>query len=70
LRIDGIAYAASGEPVEAARSFVRGDRTRYYLERDVIRAHWLSDTDRMPAAVAGVGRREPGSPHRAEEGRA
>ena len=70
LRIDGIAYAASGEPVEAARSFVRGDRTRYYLERDVIRAHWLSDTDRMPAAVAGVGRTEPGSPHRAEEGRA
>jgi len=70
LRIDGIAYAASGEPVEAARSFVRGDRTRYYLERDVIRAHWLSDTDRMPAAVAGIGRREPGSPHRAEEGRA
>lgn len=70
LRIDGIAYAASGEPVEAARSFVRGDRTRYYLERDVIRAHWLADTDRMPAAVAGVGRREPGSPQRAEEGRA
>lgn len=71
LRIDGIAYASSGEPVEAARSFVRGDRTRYYLERDVIRAHWLSDTDRMPAAVAGVGRTEPGSsPHRAEEGRA
>ena len=70
LRIDGIAYAANGDAVEAARSFVRGDRTRYYLERDVIRAHWLADADRIPAAVAGVGRREPGSPPRAEEGSA
>lgn len=68
LQIDGIAYAASGEPVEAARSFVRGDRTRYYLERDVVRAHWLADADRIPAAVAGIGRLEPGSPSRAEEG--
>ncbi|HEX7170997.1 MAG TPA: GntR family transcriptional regulator [Candidatus Limnocylindria bacterium] len=68
LQIDGIAYAANGDAVETARSFVRGDRTRYYLERDVVRAHWLSDTERVPAAVAGVGRREPGSPHRAEEG--
>jgi GntR family transcriptional regulator len=70
LRIDGIAYGANGDAVEAARSFVRGDRTRYYLERDVVRAHWLADADRIPAAVAGVGRREPGSPHRAEEGSA
>jgi GntR family transcriptional regulator len=68
LQINGIAYAATGDAVETARSFVRGDRTRYYLERDVVRAHWLSDVDRMPAAVAGVGRREPGSPPRAEEG--
>jgi GntR family transcriptional regulator len=68
LQIDGIAYASSGDPVETARSFVRGDRTRYYLERDVVRAHWLSDTERVPAAVAGVGRREPGSPPLAEEG--
>jgi GntR family transcriptional regulator len=68
LQIDGIAYAGNGDAVETARSFVRGDRTRYYLERDVVRAHWLSDTERVPAAVAGVGRREPGSPPRAEEG--
>jgi GntR family transcriptional regulator len=68
LQIDGIAHAAGGEAVESARSFVRGDRTRYYLERDVVRAHWLADTERIPAAVAGVGRREPSSPHRAEEG--
>ena len=68
LRIDGIAYAASGEAVEVARSYVRGDRTRYYLERDVVRAHWLTGADRMPAVVAGIGRSEPGSPPRAEEG--
>ena len=68
LRIDGMAFAADGTPVETARSFVRGDRTRYYLERDVVRAHWLADSERIPAAaVAGVGRREPSSPHRAEE---
>jgi GntR family transcriptional regulator len=68
LQIDGIAYASNGDAVETARSFVRGDRTRYYLERDVVRAHWLSDTERVPAAVAGVGRREPNSPPLAEEG--
>ena len=59
LQIDGVAYAADESPVEVARSYVRGDRTRYYLERDVVRAHWLEGTDRMRVAVAGVGRREP-----------
>lgn len=69
LQIDGVAYAADGSPVEVARSFVRGDRTRYYLERDVVRAHWLESTDRMRVAVAGVGRREPGAALGGEEGR-
>jgi GntR family transcriptional regulator len=69
LQIDGIAHAGDGTPVEAARSFVRGDRTRYYLERDVIRAHWIeSAPDLMRVAVAGVGRREPRSPSGGEEG--
>ncbi|MGH2385759.1 MAG: GntR family transcriptional regulator, partial [Candidatus Limnocylindria bacterium] len=58
LQIDGVAFAADGSPVETARSFVRGDRTRYYLERDVVRAHWLSGPDRVRISVAGVGRRE------------
>jgi GntR family transcriptional regulator len=58
LQIDGVAFAADGSAVEAARSFVRGDRTRYYLERDVVRAHWLDSSDRMRVAVAGVGRRD------------
>lgn len=68
LQIDGVAYAEDGTAVEAARSYVRGDRTRYYLERDVVRAHWLAEDDRLPAAVAGVGRREPNDPRWAEEG--
>lgn len=70
LQIDGIAHAVDGSAVEAARSFVRGDRTRYYLERDVIRAHWMETAipERMRVAVAGVGRREPSSPGGGEEG--
>jgi GntR family transcriptional regulator len=69
LQIDGVAFAADGSPVEAARSFVRGDRTRYYLERDVVRAHWLSDNERMRVSVAGVGRRESNLAVGGEEGR-
>ena len=56
LRIDGIAFAADGAPVETARSFVRGDRTRYYLERDVVRAHWL---EQRGAHASGGCRRRP-----------
>ena len=67
LQIDGVAFAADGSAVEAAR-FVRGDRTRYYLERDVVRAHWLDSTDRMRVAVAGVGRRDGGAAVGGEEG--
>ena len=69
LQIDGVAFAADGPPVESARSFVRGDRTRYYLERDVVRAHWLSDNERMRVSVAGVGRRESNLAVGGEEGR-
>jgi GntR family transcriptional regulator len=70
LRIDGVAFAADGSPVETARSYVRGDRTRYYLERDVVRAHWLNDAQPLRAAVAGVGRRDPAPGAGGEEGRA
>jgi GntR family transcriptional regulator len=69
LQIDGVAFAADGSAVETARSFVRGDRTRYYLERDVVRAHWGSDSDRMRVSVAGVGRRESSLAAGGEEGR-
>jgi GntR family transcriptional regulator len=68
LQIDGVAFASDGKPVETARSFVRGDRTRYYLERDVVRAHWASGADRMPVSIAGVGRRESNLAIGGEEG--
>jgi DNA-binding GntR family transcriptional regulator len=38
LLVEGIAYDDSGRPVEFGRTFVRGDRTRYYIERVVVRA--------------------------------
>ena len=45
LLIEGITFSADGTPVEFARSYVRGDRTRYYLERVVVRASWLPETE-------------------------
>jgi len=43
LLIEGIAYAVTGEPVEFARSYIRGDRTRYYIERIVVRSSWQTE---------------------------
>jgi len=43
LLIEGTAFTAEGEPVEFARSYVRGDRTRYYIERIVVRSSWQTD---------------------------
>jgi GntR family transcriptional regulator len=37
LLIEGIASTAEGVPVELGRTYVRGDRTRYYVERVVVR---------------------------------
>ncbi len=49
LRIEGLAFDPAGRPVEFARSFVRGDRTRYYVERVVVRSNPAS-----AAAPVGV----------------
>jgi GntR family transcriptional regulator len=38
LLVEGVAFEANGTPVEFARSFVAGDRTRYYVERTVMRS--------------------------------
>src|SRR5688500_9574523 len=38
LRIEGTAYTADDRPIEFGRTFVRGDRTRYFIERIVVRA--------------------------------
>lgn len=37
LLVEGTAFDAAGEPVEFARSYVTGERTRYYVERTVMR---------------------------------
>jgi GntR family transcriptional regulator, N-acetylglucosamine utilization regulator len=55
LLIEGTAFTAAGEPIELARTFVRGDRTRYYIERIVVRSSWQTDetgTGDQPAAAA------------------
>jgi GntR family transcriptional regulator len=69
LQVDGVAYAEDGSPVEAARSFVRSDRSRYYLERAVARASWEDESDPPLVAAAGlVGRGAHGVPvHGGEE---
>jgi GntR family transcriptional regulator len=54
LLIEGITYSADGRPIEFARSYVRGDRTRYYVERIVVRSSWQTDPDAGTAlGVAG-----------------
>jgi GntR family transcriptional regulator len=54
LLIEGIAFAADGTPVEFGRTYVRGDRTRYYVERVVVRSSWGVPADESPlAGVAG-----------------
>jgi GntR family transcriptional regulator len=53
LLVEGIAYAADGTPIEFARSFIRGDRTRYYVERLVVRSQ-PGASDR-PVAMAATG---------------
>lgn len=53
LLVEGIAYVANGTPVEFSRSHVRGDRTRYYVERVVARENWQGSGDRLPYATSG-----------------
>jgi GntR family transcriptional regulator len=48
LLVEGIAYTTDGSPVEFARSWVRGDQTRYYVERVIDR--------RSPAGTPSLGR--------------
>ncbi len=59
LLIEGIAFGADGAPVEFARSYVRGDRTRYYVERVVVRASWDADPKTAEAGAAPPAARRP-----------
>jgi GntR family transcriptional regulator len=54
LQVEGVAYAEDKSPVEAAVSFVRSDRSRYYLERAVARASWEETSDPPLVAAAGL----------------
>jgi GntR family transcriptional regulator len=58
LLVEGVAFAADGLPIELARSYVRGDRTRYYVERLVMRSPTTSSSASVeePSAGAGIGR--------------
>jgi GntR family transcriptional regulator len=40
LIVEGVAFAHDGEPVEAARSYLAGERSRYLIERTVVRSRW------------------------------
>lgn len=57
LLVEGVAYAADDKPVEFARSYVRSDRTRYYLERMVTRTRWIRTLEPAPALPAAIGER-------------
>jgi GntR family transcriptional regulator len=71
LLVEGIAYAADGRPIEFARSYVRGDRTRYFVERVVVRARWPDvepssgpggeDREARGAVPAGTAKRRGGA---------
>jgi GntR family transcriptional regulator len=56
LLVEGVAFAADGTPVEFSRSHVRGDRTRYYVERVVARESWQRSVDRSPVYATSGGR--------------
>jgi GntR family transcriptional regulator len=57
LAIEGVAFDEDGTPIEYARTFVRGDRTRYYVERVVVRSSRPSGSE--PTLVAGLRPEQP-----------
>ena len=55
LLVEGIAYAADGGPVEFGRTYVRGDRSRYYVEREVDRPiRWPVGPGQVTAGEDGM----------------
>ena len=63
LLIEGITFGADGAPVEFARSYVRGDRTRYYVERVVVRTSWQADPAGGEAPPPPTARARPTTRH-------
>ena len=61
LLIEGIATTADGTPIEFGRTFVRGDRTRYYVERVVVRPRQAqSETDQQEGDIRETASRTAG----------
>jgi GntR family transcriptional regulator len=55
LLVEGIAFTNAGVRVEFGRTYVRGDRTRYYVERVVVRAQPRNEEQRRkPTGVRRV----------------
>jgi GntR family transcriptional regulator, N-acetylglucosamine utilization regulator len=52
LLVEGVAYTHNGIPVEYARSYVRGDRLRYHVEREIARSSRLAEVDRRASGRA------------------
>jgi GntR family transcriptional regulator, N-acetylglucosamine utilization regulator len=53
LLVEGVAFTRDGTPVEYGRTFVRGDRTRYYVERVHVRSGSSRSREEEPALSAG-----------------
>ena len=53
LLVEGIAFTGDGAPVEFGRTYVRGDRTRYYVERVHVRAGGSRAREAWPAITTG-----------------
>ena len=51
LLIEGLASTADDRPVEFSRTYVRGDRTRYFIERIVVRPNAGADGWRDPTGA-------------------
>ncbi|MEZ4595870.1 MAG: GntR family transcriptional regulator [Chloroflexota bacterium] len=49
LRIEGVAFDAADRPVEVGHTWVRGDRTRYFVVREVGRRPVASGTEGLSA---------------------
>ncbi len=46
LLVEGVAYTRGGVPVEYARTYVRGDRMRYQVDREIARSSQLAEVER------------------------
>ena len=51
LLVEGTAFTADGTPVEFGRTYVRGDRTRYFVDRIVVRSGTSRSRAMEPAAA-------------------